>query len=108
VIHFLSGIEVELVKRNVAVVLVADVESGGCQNIVVNLLGRPPVPEDESDRIFLGQRWRRVGRLGDGRVGWGGGLGLIGWRIVIAGGVVLGGLRIVVGRCVGVSQVARI
>lgn len=106
-IHFLSGIQVELVKRNVAVMLVADVESGGCQSIVVNLLGRPPISEDESDRIFLGQRLGGVGRLGEGRVGWGG-LGSIGRRIVIAGVGVWGRLRIVVGRCVGVAQVTRI
>jgi hypothetical protein len=84
VIHFLSGIEVELVKRNVAVMLVADVESGGSQCIVVNLLGRPAVSEDESDRIFLGQRLGGVGRPGEGLVGWGR-QGLIRRRVVIAG-----------------------
>ena len=88
VIHFLGCIEVELAERNVAVTLVADVKCGGRQSIVVNLLGRPPVSEDESDRIFLGQRWGRVERLGVGRRG----LGLIWWRIVIAGDVVWWGL----------------
>jgi len=55
VIHFLRCVEVKLIKRNVAMMLVADVERGACHGVVANLLGRPSVLEDKRDRIFVGQ-----------------------------------------------------
>ena len=113
VIHVFCCVQVKLVERNVTVVLVADVKHSPSHGVVVNLLGRSAVLEDKRDCVFIGQGSGGLRRPSVGKVRrGGGGLLRIGWRIVISGSVVWGsaaivwsGLRIVVSRCVRVSQI---
>ena len=56
-VHFLRCVDVELIKRNVTMMLVADVEHGACHGVVADLLRRPSVLEDERDGFLIGQWW---------------------------------------------------
>ena len=55
-IHFLRCVDVELIKRNVAMMLVANVEHSACHGVVADLLRRPSVLEDKRDDLLVGQR----------------------------------------------------
>jgi hypothetical protein len=79
-VYFLRRFEVQLIERNVAVMLIANVEHRACHGVVANLLGRPTVLEDECDCLLVRQRLRRMegfGRNGER-------LSLIGRRVVVA------------------------
>jgi hypothetical protein len=63
VIHLLGCGEIKLVDRDIAAMLIADVESGPGQGIVVNLLRGATVFEDERDGILVlgcGRCWCRL------------------------------------------------
>jgi hypothetical protein len=56
-IHLRCRSEVELVGRDLTTMLVPDVECGPGQNVIMNLLGRPAILEDEGDRFLAAQDW---------------------------------------------------
>ena len=65
VIYLLCCGEIKLVNRNIATMLIADVESGSGQGVVVNLLRWTTVFEDERDGILVfgggcGRCWCRL------------------------------------------------
>jgi hypothetical protein len=91
---------------DIAAIWVADIERGPGQKVVVNLLGRAAVFEDERDRILAAWGWGRTRQVSVGLVGlerrrW---VGLSGLCIGFLGSGVLRGLRIVTARGVSVSK----
>jgi len=65
VIYLLGRGEIKLVDWDIATVLIADVESGPGQGVVVNLLRRATVFEDERDGVLVlrgrcGSSWCRL------------------------------------------------
>ena len=61
--------QVQLVRGNDAVMLIADVECGRRQNIVMNLLRRAAVFEDQRDRILTGRCRAATCNLRPGLIG---------------------------------------
>jgi hypothetical protein len=51
-IHLRCRSEVELVSWDITVMLVSDIECGPGQNVVMNLLRRATIFEDERDRLL--------------------------------------------------------
>jgi hypothetical protein len=62
-VHLFCGRQVELVKRDDAALLILDVECGPGEKVVMNLLRRAAILEDERDRIFAGRRWGLMGQI---------------------------------------------
>jgi hypothetical protein len=98
VIYLLCRGEINLVDGDIAAMLVADVESGPGQSVVVNLLRRATVLEDERDSILVlkggcGRCWRRL---------WFGG------RLFCRRLLLIGRWRALIGRLLGVAFDIRI
>jgi hypothetical protein len=49
--------QVELVGWDLTVMLVPDIECGPGQNVVMNLLSRATIFEDERDRLLVVRNW---------------------------------------------------
>jgi hypothetical protein len=55
-IHLSRGIQIDLVNRDVATMLVENRKGVRCQQVIVDLFGRMAVFEDKRDRSFRGGR----------------------------------------------------
>jgi hypothetical protein len=107
-IYLLCRSEIQLINRNVMAALISDIKCGARQDVVMDLLRRAAVFEDERDCILALRGGKRM-RLFSGCLVWIGrrGLARVGWLRLVRFGVVRLGCGIIVTGGVGVSKETR-